>query len=164
MSACLTSSPLCRQFAWWECSMSWPWLYCRRWLSGLPCLWKWLQTQCTLNVRNKEKFANSINLTVIASVCSTDGWRVLSSLSWTVKNILILYANKYLIPTCWSERIWASTRSFSKTRHCLKVQPQLANVIRYLVNCVHTSTSGCGSIRAGISEKALVMKIRCRKE
>ena len=72
-------------------------------------------------------------LTMIACVSPTDVGRVLSSLSFSCK---VVIAN--CIGCC------------GKPRKCLEIQPQLANIIRYLFDSEGTGSSAGGSVGAGV--------------
>ena len=70
---------------------------------------------------------------MIACVGSTDAWGVLSSLS-----------------SCSEVVIASSSSCCGKSRKCLEIQPQLANIIRNLADGVGAGSSTGSSVRAGI--------------
>ena len=75
-----------------------------------------------------------LNPTVVSCVCSTNGRGIISSCSRDSK---VIHST-------------SSTGASVETSHCLEIQPQLADVILYLLDGVGTCPSTCGGVGAWV--------------
>ena len=75
-----------------------------------------------------------LNLTVVSCVCSTNGWGIISSCS---RDLKVIHST-------------SSTGASVEASHGLEIQPQLANVIRDLLEGVSTCSSTGWGVGTGI--------------